>query len=157
MIFQIIIDIKNFMIVYTIAVFGIAYMFWVISYCQVEEGVDPDDIEYITLDKSFYWSWNIGLGLSSTESFMHSDGLTRHFLMALFLASTFIINVLLLNLLIAIMGDTFSQQANITELILVKDHLQFIIDNWYLAFLSIKRKNYQYIFVAFKKDDLEMN
>ena len=38
----------------------------------------------------------------------------------------------LLNMLIAIMGNTFSErQANI-EKITYKDHLNFVLDNWYL-------------------------
>ena len=38
----------------------------------------------------------------------------------------------LLNMLIAIMGNTFSErQANIDK-IYYKDHLSFVLDNWYL-------------------------
>jgi hypothetical protein len=149
MIFQILKDITNFMIVYVLAVFMIAYVFWIMSYCQIDEGVDPETIDYLYLDKAFFWAWNIGLGLSGTESFMMSSGIIRHSLMMLFLVSTFIINVLLLNLLIAIMGDTFSQQSSITEQLLIKDHLQFIIDSWYLAPLSFKEKDKQYLIVAY--------
>ena len=53
-------------------------------------------------------------------------------LYTLHLMTAFIIMIHLLNMLIAIMGNTFSErQANI-EKIFYKDHLNFVLDNWYL-------------------------
>jgi hypothetical protein len=107
-------------------------------------------IAYGSMLQSFWWAWNIGLGLSSASSLMQSEGTLHYVFMFLWLSSTFIIIIILLNMLIAIMGDTFSKQSTISELLLIKDHLHFIIDNWYLNSLAIKdRDQIQYLFVAF--------
>ena len=35
-------------------------------------------------------------------------------------------------MLIAIMGDTFSKNNVISNQLKIRDHLQFVLDNWYL-------------------------
>ena len=70
--------------------------------------------------------------------------------MIFFGLSTFVIVILLLNMLIAIMGDTFNKEKNVADLFLIKYHLQFIVDNWYLSSYAIKdRSDIQYLIVAF--------
>ena len=38
----------------------------------------------------------------------------------------------LLNMLIAIMGNTFAERTEVGDLIMTKDHLRFVMDNWEL-------------------------
>ena len=48
-------------------------------------------------------------------------------------------------MLIAIMGDTFGERKSMAEQIKIKDHLAFVIDNWYLKEYSLgdlERINY---------------
>ena len=56
----------------------------------------------------------------------------------------------MLNMLIAIMGDTFGQRNEIAEQIKIKDHLAFVIDNWYLKDYALgDPKKIKYIITAF--------
>ena len=56
----------------------------------------------------------------------------------------------MLNMLIVIMGDTFGQRNEIAEQIKIKDHLAFVIDNWYLKDYALgDPKKIKYIITAF--------
>ena len=57
----------------------------------------------------------------------------------------------LLNMLIAMMGETFGNFNAIKSQIKVRDHLAFVMDNWYLNDLSIGKdmKQMKYIVTAF--------
>ena len=44
-------------------------------------------------------------------------------------------------MLIAIMGNTFSTRNLIASEIRVRDHLKFVIDNWYLSDLAFENKH----------------
>lgn len=57
----------------------------------------------------------------------------------------------LLNMLIAMMGETFGNFNAIKSQIKVRDHLSFVMDNWYLNDLSIGKdiKYMKYIVTAF--------
>jgi hypothetical protein len=62
---------------------------------------------------------------------------------ALFIVTTFMTNILLMNMLIAIMAQTFADRNPVKDQIRIKNHLKFIISNWYLhyiAFSDIKNK-----------------
>ena len=79
-----------------------------------------------------------------------SEASTQLILVLLFVLASFVIVILLLNMLIAIMGDTFSKQSDIAELLLIKEHLSFVIDHWYLGQYAIKEQDrIQYLIVAF--------
>ena len=67
----------------------------------------------------------------------------------------------MLNMLIAIMGNTFSQRNEVADQIKMKDHLGFVIDNWYLMSYALgDTKQIKYIITAFhaneEEDDNEM-
>ncbi len=58
----------------------------------------------------------------------------------------------MLNMLIAIMGDTFGTNSEVEQLIQVKDHLSFVMDNWYL--LNFRDcSDIKYIIAAFLVQD----
>ena len=60
----------------------------------------------------------------------------------------------LLNMLIAIMGDTFGKRNEVAEQVKIKDHLAFVIDNWYLKDFSLgDPKQINYIITAFHVHD----
>ena len=70
------------------------------------------------------------------------------------------INVHFLNMLIAIMGNTFSERNDVAEKQIKKDHLRIVLDNWYLSKLAIRdKKRVMYIVTAFvaeeEKDEIE--
>lgn len=52
-------------------------------------------------------------------------------------------------MLIAYMGDTFGSNNEVKDQIKIKDHLSFIMDNWYLKDVSLGNvKNIKYIIAA---------
>ena len=56
----------------------------------------------------------------------------------------------MLNLLIAIMGDTFAQRTPISKEIMIQNHLKFIIDNFHLMSLSFTDiSKVKYVMCAF--------
>ena len=72
----------------------------------------------------------------------------------LFVLSTFMIMIHLVNMLIAIMGETFGNRAEVASQITVKDHLRFIMDNWHFMGISIKnRRQFRYIIGAMLVED----
>ena len=50
----------------------------------------------------------------------------------LFIIASFIIIIHMLNMLVAIMGNTFSLNSEIKEQVLIKAKLKFTIDNWWI-------------------------
>ena len=59
----------------------------------------------------------------------------------------FLMIIHLLNMLIAIMGETFANCKEVGDLVKVRDHLAFVIDNWYLSPVSIPDKE-QLVFIV---------
>jgi hypothetical protein len=60
----------------------------------------------------------------------------------------------LLNMLIAYMGETFSTNNEKGEQIKTKDHLSFVLDNWYLKKASLGDVNdIKYIIAALPVSD----
>ena len=56
----------------------------------------------------------------------------------IYVLAIILINIHLLNMLIAIMGDTYTKRNNCWEQIIYKDHLQFVIDNFFVLKYSFK-------------------
>jgi hypothetical protein len=50
----------------------------------------------------------------------------------LFIVCSFSLGIHLLNMLIAIMGNTFAERSLYAEEIKLKDHLNFVMTNWHL-------------------------
>lgn len=71
-------------------------------------------------------------------------------LVFVYFLGSFIMVIVLLNMLIALMGDTFDQQSEVSKLLIIKDHLNFVINNWYLVSLALpKRDQTNYLIAAF--------
>ena len=59
-----------------------------------------------------------------------------------------------LNMLIAIMGNTFAEKAVVGQQIMTKDHLRYVMDNWLLMNLAFRDKaRVKYIVAAFTAKD----
>ena len=87
--------------------------------------------------------------IGSTDISMF-DGSQTYVLHTLFLISVMIFLIHFLNMIIAIMGNTFSERTAVASQILVRDHLRFVMDNWYLmGFAFNDRRKVKYIVTAF--------
>lgn len=69
--------------------------------------------------------------------------------------AAFIIQIHLLNMLIAIMGDTFARRSESVTKIYYKDHLRFVLDNWHLLKNALGKniKDVKYIIAALPTKD----
>ena len=59
----------------------------------------------------------------------------------------------MMNLLIAIMNDTFVNQHEVKDLVQMKVKLKFIIDNWWFDAIGEKKKKIKYVVAALKKEE----
>jgi hypothetical protein len=94
------------------------------------------------------------VGATDTRAFTAGEGSQYWYLTILWMLSSVLIIVHLLNMLIAIMGNTFSERAEVGSQIMSRDHLRFVIDNWILMDVAFKdKKLLKYIICAFQAND----
>lgn len=74
----------------------------------------------------------MSLGQTDTDPYTLGSGTQEKWLTALFVLAAFVLFITFLNMLIAIMGNTFSKRNELANEIMVKDHLYFVMDNWHL-------------------------
>lgn len=89
-------------------------------------------IPYNSTGTAYYFVADMMLGNTNTESFTLGEGSQAPLLFFLFTLTAFIIMIHLLNMLVAIMGNTFAERSAIVDKIYYRDHLKFVLDNWYL-------------------------
>jgi len=61
----------------------------------------------------------------------------------------------MMNILIAIMNNTFVNNYEIRDLVQTKVKLKFIIDNWWFDAIGEKKKKIKYVIAALKKQEGE--
>lgn len=110
-----------------------------------------DEIPYLTQSDSIWYIYMMILGNGETGSFDLGKASESTNLYIVFTFATFVLLIHLLNMLIAIMGETFGARAAVGEQIRVKDNLQFVMDNWHLMDFALNYKTDQvkYIMAAF--------
>lgn len=69
-------------------------------------------------------------------------------LWVLFWSASFLLLIHLLNMLIAIMGETFSNDNSIKDILMCKSHLQFVQDNQWLNAI-VDKKDIVYLITGF--------
>lgn len=155
-IIRIVVDIYYFLIVVVVSLIFFGASFFLIGQNQVDvDGASPDDIPYYTLNGSIWYMYLVLLGAGDVGSFSAAgkdkEGTQEGILKGLYILSTFMLLIHLLNMLIAMMGESFGEFNSIKAQIKVRDHLSFVMDNWYLNDLSIGKdiKFMKYIVTAF--------
>jgi hypothetical protein len=111
MIIDMIFDIRYFIFIYLIAVVGFANGMYLLA---INDG-GSDTSKYFTGENMFQaiaYSYKIGLGDFDTGDFATED-ITLIYM--LWILNTLFIMIILLNLLIAIMGDTFDRVKETAE------------------------------------------
>ena len=100
--------------------------------------------------------YSISIGNGETEAFGVGKASQKTYLYFIYAISTFTMLIHFLNMLIAIMSNTFEERKNIGKAIRSKDRLVFIMDNWQLLDLVFKDKTqFKYIFAAFSTNNNE--
>ena len=78
----------------------------------------------------------------------------QEWLIILFLGMSFFMCIHMLNMLIAIMGETFASNNETKKMQNLRSHLRFVMDNWWIDPIKDKHK-IKYLITAFLKDDAE--
>lgn len=82
----------------------------------------------------------LGLGDFNTDDYEMGDGSSGWILWLFFVISSFLLLIHLLNMLIAIMGETFSQNNEIKKKAQIRNHLRFVLDNSWMEPIENKDK-----------------
>ena len=112
--------------------------------------------------KSLYGSlqyiFMLSLGELGVDQFEKGEGTQTPYLWILFLIASFTLIVHMLNMLIAIMGETFAKSNEIEYQTKLKKKLQFVIDNWYKNALGDDMNKICYIITCIynEEDDEEV-
>lgn len=132
-IFMIVVDIRYFMVVYIILMIGFINAYFLIGKNQLdilrlkgEEG----EIPYDTWFDALIHVYKSSQGDFSDDSY-YMDSMWP-ILLVLFFLLNFMMSLTLLNMLIAIMGETFSANQEIAESKKRYQQLQFVVENWWI-------------------------
>ena len=93
-----------------------------------------DDILYGTVGGAFQYIWYLSIGELNADAnlFEITDNTwTQFVLWLLFVAATFLILIHMLNMLIAVMTETFTVNNENEDETRLREHLQFVVDNWW--------------------------
>lgn len=127
MITEIIKDMGVFSFIYLIANISLANAFYILDGARNMEAVNGRvaDTEW----GIFTYSYLTGLGEFDTDAY--DDHPNRILLWVYFMISTVLLQIVLLNLLIAIMGDTFDRVQEMKEEAKLKELCALISENWF--------------------------
>jgi hypothetical protein len=124
------------MVTLFIASFAFANAFYLLGRNQIQfDEVSQDDVpSYATFSGAVFFIYQISLGeVYVIDSFTVGNNPQQYYpLWVIFILSTFTLLVHMLNMLIAIMGETFAKYGEVREQITLKNKLKFVIDNWSL-------------------------
>ena len=104
-------------------------------------------VPYATLSGAL-WFVYYGMVMGQIDADSFTD---LRLLYGVFIIASFIMIIVLLNMLIAIMGNTFAERMPLAAQIQTEDRLEFIIENWHYK-NSVKRRFQPYGIVAFASD-----
>ena len=138
MIIEIAHDMKYFFVVLMLAVVAFANAFYILT-------VNQPSVDAL-VPYSFVFSYRMGLGDFDTDSFGETKD--EILLWVLWFVNTLLINIMLLNLLIAIMGDTFERVLETMENSMLKEITQMMQENEFLFNRSRTWGNAKYIVVV---------
>jgi len=141
-IFLILIDIGWFLLIFIIIMFGFATSFYLLGLSQRDLEPDVDPPPYAAGYGDALWHvYLLALGEFDLEAYeIGGSAYMTGILMVYFAMASFLLLIHLLNMLIAIMGETFAANHEIRHQQQVKSHLQFVIENQWIDPIKGKDK-----------------
>ena len=151
MIFKIAGDIKWFVLVSLIYVYTFAALLPILARNQVDfEEADRYSIPYRSLGGALHYVLAICYGGADPVAFDLGTAESRAVLYLVFYLAVFWLLIHFLNMVIAIMGNSFSERSGVAGAIMTRNHLSFVVDNWSLMSIAVKeRDELKYIITAF--------
>jgi Ion transport protein len=134
-IIEMIVSMKNFLSVFFICIFGIAGGFFIMQNALYKDGLNDDDLSKAqfagtNIIMAVIYTYRLSLGdfqLDSLDSF--ENPIERYFIWTVFLLSSLFMVVVLLNLLITIMGTTYSDLSSMIMNLQIREKVMFISEN----------------------------
>lgn len=140
MITEIIKEMSTFTLIFFLSIIGIGNAFFMVDggLYNTKDRVAGNDI-WMTIMNTYI----TGLGDFDTENYLKHD--YQVFFWIFFFLTTVLIQIVLLNLLIALMGDTFDKVQEIKEQAQLKEVCRIMSENWYFLKQSTMFKKVKYI------------
>lgn len=139
MIIEIVIDMQNFVVVLLMAIMAFANSYYILGRNAADTNFAGNDVS-----DAFIYSWNTGLGNTSTSGFATKD---EEVLWVIYVVNLIIVPVMLLNFVVAIMGDTFAKVKQSQEFRTLQEITQMMQENQFLFSRKRAYKNAKYILV----------
>jgi len=108
--------------------------------------------EYSDFFVSIRYMYLLALGEFGFDDFKKGDKTMGKWLWLYFLIASFVILVHLMNMLIAVMGETFSSNNEVKDRLKTQSHLRFVVDNLWMNAIEDKEK-ITYLIAAFVKEE----
>jgi membrane-associated HD superfamily phosphohydrolase len=122
MVLEITYDMKFFLLVLIISIAAFGNCFMIIARNYDKENMFTGNNYF----RSFIYAYNQALGNFDTESYENTD---KYYLYLIWFLNTMVTLILFLNLLIAIMGDTFDRVQETTENNMLKELANIMVEN----------------------------
>lgn len=127
MLMEIIYDIRYFLLVFSIGILAFANFYYLVNLGNMESVQEFNEDTYLN---SIIYTYMQALGEFNQDNF--EDAVNGAYYWTALLLLTFFLTITLLNLLIAIMGDTFDKVLEVSEESKLKDIAAFIADYAFL-------------------------
>ena len=132
---------RAFVFMFVLIILGFANGFYVLAKNQLaaiktEDG-DPE-IPYMTYMQSILYVYTTSTGEFNTDPF--SKGEDMNLLWAFFVITTFLLSIVMLNMLIAIMGSSYSKVSEVAVASMLKERMLLIMENYFLVRSGAFRK-----------------
>ena len=159
MILEIVNDMKNFMIVLFIGIIGFTGGFYILQKGLGFTENDKGEKELVrfageTPFKAFIYTYRMVLGdfqLDNFNDYEENLPIEYYLIWIIFIVGSLFLVIVLLNLLIAIMGDTFGRTLELIPQLIIREKVMLISENEALIDRETKFKQSQYLIIIKEK------
>lgn len=145
---------RAFVFIFVLFILGFANGFYVLAKNQHASNA-AIDIPYLTYGQSIIYVYMTSIGEFGTDTYSSSSG-DSGLLWAFFVLTTFLLSIVLLNMLIAMMGQSYETVAQVAEASMLKERMQMIMENFFLKRVhAFNKAKYLISFAPQKKNDEE--
>ena len=134
---------------------ALAICFYLVGQNQLSyDNLSEEEIDGLTygsfIEACWYMYTDFILGGLVLDSYEAGDASQAGLLYFLYIVASFMLLINLLNMLIAIMGNTYAVRGEVANEVKIKGHLEFVVDNWnFLEFAIPDTNKVKYIIAAF--------
>lgn len=122
MVLEITFDMKYFLLIFMLAIAGFGNCFMILARNYGTDNMFTGQ----TYWRAFIYSYNQAMGNFDTDAYADSD---KYYLFVIWFGNTMITLIIFLNLLIAIMGDTFDRVQETVENNMLKELANIMVEN----------------------------